>query len=151
MLDGRDDTCWNSDQGKSQTVSIELDQPVTIAGVRIMFQGGFVGNRCRIEVERSPAQQEAAAGVSPSGESSLASSASASEQPGLANDASTGSTTARKYDVLCTIYPEDNNTLQEFPFPSSQEVQRMRFVFEASTDFFGRVTVYRLELLQATC
>jgi len=53
MFDGREDTCWNSDQGTPQWIRIEFDdEPREISEVQFMFQGGFAGKTCWIEVSQ---------------------------------------------------------------------------------------------------
>lgn len=42
------------------------------------------------------------------------------------------------------FYPEDNNLLQHFKLSQSVQVKQLKFVFEKSTDFFGRIIVYDL-------
>ncbi|KAI9570120.1 galactose-binding domain-like protein [Boletus coccyginus] len=43
------------------------------------------------------------------------------------------------------IHPEDVNRRQEFELPGEgEDIQCMRLVFERSSDFFGRITVYEL-------
>jgi len=51
MFDGREDTCWNSDQGSPQWVKIEFSdgEPVEVAQLELMFQGGFAGKTCWLE------------------------------------------------------------------------------------------------------
>ena len=41
MFDGKEDTCWNSDQGLPQHITIKFEQPQGIKGVRYIGQGGF--------------------------------------------------------------------------------------------------------------
>ena len=59
----------------------------------------------------------------------------------------------QKWEVLTRIYPEDVNRKQSFDLvPASEpdaerQVEGLKFVFEESSDFFGRVTVYDLQLL----
>ena len=43
------------------------------------------------------------------------------------------------------FFPEDSNKLQTFQF-DFEEVQTMKIVFNSSTDFFGRITIYQLKL-----
>jgi len=54
MFDGREDTCWNSDQGTPQWIRIEFgqDEEREISEVQFMFQGGFAGKTCWIEVSK---------------------------------------------------------------------------------------------------
>ncbi|KAG0262795.1 Nuclear receptor 2C2-associated protein [Actinomortierella ambigua] len=53
---------------------------------------------------------------------------------------------------MTRFYPEDINPLQTFPIvvdaPSTAATtSRIKIVFETSTDFFGRITVYKLDIL----
>ena len=53
MFDGREDTCWNSDQGSPQWIRLEFDSEVEVAQVEFMFQGGFAGKTCWLEAGSS--------------------------------------------------------------------------------------------------
>lgn len=45
------------------------------------------------------------------------------------------------------FYPDDINAKQSFSLSASVEnVRKIKFSFEGSTDFFGRIIVYNLEL-----
>lgn len=48
---------------------------------------------------------------------------------------------------LGTLYPEDVNSTQSFNVQCPKPVQRLKLVFEESTDFFGRITIYKLDIL----
>ena len=51
--------------------------------------------------------------------------------------------------MICSFDPEDNNEMQIFPICASESAEKSRFLkieFNASTDFYGRVTIYRLEV-----
>ena len=52
MFDGREDTCWNSDQGSPQWIRISFSEEVEISHVQIMFQGGFAGKTCWLETSK---------------------------------------------------------------------------------------------------
>lgn len=41
MFDGNEETCWNSDQGSSQSVTVELPSAACVHQLEIRFQGGF--------------------------------------------------------------------------------------------------------------
>jgi hypothetical protein len=43
MFDGNKNTCWNSDQGSPQFILIDFGRSVVTKKLKIMFQGGFVG------------------------------------------------------------------------------------------------------------
>jgi len=104
LFDNREDTCWNSDQGTPQFISLTFDSVIkTISEIQIQFQGGFVGKSCQLIVN---------------------------------NDQNTP----------VSFYPEDSNKLQTFHV-DFQNVQTLKIVFNDSTDFFGRITIYQLKLL----
>lgn len=78
-----------------------------------MFQGGFVGTHCSIQIP--------------------------SPTPG-------------EWEAVAKVFPEDNNRLQNFILtpdtPSSLDggTEKLKLVFEESSDFFGRITIYDLRL-----
>ncbi|XP_029037851.1 nuclear receptor 2C2-associated protein [Osmia bicornis bicornis] len=45
-----------------------------------------------------------------------------------------------------SFYPEDKNTLQKFYLKKSAKAKSFKFVFNESTDFFGRIIIYKLAL-----
>uniref|UniRef100_A0A8D0L638 Nuclear receptor 2C2-associated protein n=1 Tax=Sphenodon punctatus TaxID=8508 RepID=A0A8D0L638_SPHPU len=49
MFDSNEETCWNSDQGSTQWLTLEFPQTVTVSHVQIQFQGGFASRLCRLE------------------------------------------------------------------------------------------------------
>ena len=62
------------------------------------------------------------------------------------------SPTSGEWEVVTRIFPEDNNRLQSFaltpdsPNPLDAGVEKLKLVFEESSDFFGRITIYDLRL-----
>jgi len=56
------------------------------------------------------------------------------------------------WQILCHLYPEDVNRRQNFDLVPTQSelleggVSSIKLVFEESSDFFGRITVYDLKL-----
>ena len=58
-----------------------------------------------------------------------------------------------EWEEMTRIYPDDVNRMQIFdlipthPSMAQWRVDGLKFVFEESSDFFGRVTVYDLQLL----
>ena len=62
------------------------------------------------------------------------------------------SPTSGGWDAVAKIFPEDNNRLQCFTLtPDSPDlleggVEKLKLVFEESSDFFGRITIYDLRL-----
>lgn len=49
------------------------------------------------------------------------------------------------WKLLTRIFPEDVNRRQEFVCPK-EEVEQMKIVFEQSSDFFGRITIYEFDI-----
>ena len=56
----------------------------------------------------------------------------------------TRSQDATTWQELIRIYPEDVNRAQMFDLTAGEPVQGIKLVFEESSDFFGRITVYDL-------
>ena len=49
LFDNREDTCWNSDQGTPQFISLTFDSVIkTISEIQIQFQGGLWVNRANL-------------------------------------------------------------------------------------------------------
>ena len=45
------------------------------------------------------------------------------------------------------FFPEDINRVQMFKFPEAKSnVKKVRIIFKSSSDFYGRITLYSLEL-----
>lgn len=52
LFDQDEETCWNSDQGPAQWVSLEFPQCVQITQLQVQFQGGFSSRHSRLEGSR---------------------------------------------------------------------------------------------------
>lgn len=104
-------------QGTPQFVQLTFPAPVIPRRIILTFQGGFVGTRCSIQAS-SP-------------------------------DAAKGKA---EWRTITHIYPEDVNRKQTFDIPPEETVTMeagiadIRIVFEESSDFFGRITVYDLQV-----
>ena len=44
------------------------------------------------------------------------------------------------------FYPEDSNKLQNFYLKERINVKKIRIAFNSSTDFYGRITIYKLDV-----
>lgn len=51
-----------------------------------------------------------------------------------------------KTELFESFYPEDNNTIQRFNLKQLKKAKTFKFVFNESTDFFGRIVIYKLAL-----
>lgn len=108
MFDGTEETCWNSDQGSPQFLQFEFNSKVIVTSIKMMFQGGFVGQDATIQVGNNPSDDS-----------------------------------MQLVTVLEEI--EDSNRMQTFDIPSAVG-GFVRITFPSSTDFYGRVTIYQIEL-----
>ncbi|KAI8641264.1 galactose-binding domain-like protein, partial [Parasitella parasitica] len=110
LIDGDQETCWNSEQGLPQYILLDFPSPVSVERVILQFQGGFVGKKCVLV-------------------------GSTQEAP---ND----------YSIeIDTLYPEDVNSTQTFDLKETKRVKRFKIIFEESTDFYGRITMYKLDVV----
>ncbi|CAG5132213.1 unnamed protein product [Candidula unifasciata] len=46
-----------------------------------------------------------------------------------------------------SFYPQDINQTQVFSLPEVVPLSSLKIVFDDSTDFFGRITIYKLDIL----
>src|ERR1700761_7068579 len=61
---------------------------------------------------------------------------------GTPNDEEAGA-----WQLLTTVYPDDVNRKQIFELPEpSQWTLQLKLSFEESSDFFGRITIYELDV-----
>lgn len=91
----------------------------------LTFQGGFVGTRCTIYGITSQVDDGGSQGQS-------------------------------QWQVVAKIFPEDTNRRQTFALTSDgdqiaigqlKDLVRVKVVFEESSDFFGRITLYNLDII----
>ncbi|TFK68261.1 hypothetical protein BDN72DRAFT_842075 [Pluteus cervinus] len=140
LTDGSPETCWTSQQGLPQWIQFAFTRRVIPKRLTITFQGGFVGTRCSVQIQ-STSDSEGAADTTNSNNTINASP-------------STLSTKKKDWKTLQYVYPEDVNRSQTFELTYSDQfapildsgVDCLRLVFEESSDFFGRITVYGLTL-----
>ncbi|KIM88804.1 hypothetical protein PILCRDRAFT_813787 [Piloderma croceum F 1598] len=119
LVDGSPETCWTSQQGIPQHIQLGFPSPVVPRRIVLTFQGGFVGTRCSVDVR---ANKNAGDNM--------------------------------EWHTLTHIYPEDVNRQQSFELKPDGVAQRwaengvenIKLVFEESSDFFGRITVYDLKV-----
>ncbi|KAG1779555.1 galactose-binding domain-like protein [Suillus placidus] len=114
LTDNNPETCWTSRQGSGQYIHLTFEKPAIPKRITIIFQGGFVGTKCRIEVSESPNRPE--------------------------------------WQTWTYIHPEDANRRQTFDLIPHRDgllgegIQSMKLVFEESSDFYGRITIYELKI-----
>ncbi|KAF5352194.1 hypothetical protein D9758_009252 [Tetrapyrgos nigripes] len=132
LVDGSPETCWTSQQGLPQWISLTFTSttPITPTRISFTFQGGFVGKKCAVHYKpyRDLSQAQ--------------------------DNTSLNEKDKDPWTLLTYIYPEDVNRRQTFDLKPSLEASasalasvktnQMKLTFEESTDFFGRITVYDL-------
>ncbi len=117
-------TCWNSDgqaDGNAEhSFIVTFHRNVSVSSISLQFQGGFVAEECDFYI-------------------------------------STTKTVDNKIEWKeigdAYIEPEDVNTIQKFDLEECEECNdgvldcdAIKLVFKASTDFYGRVILYKLEV-----
>ncbi|CAF1026202.1 unnamed protein product [Adineta ricciae] len=53
LIDGSEETCWNSEAGSSQWIQITPTTPFALSSVAIKFQGGFAAKRFAVECRQA--------------------------------------------------------------------------------------------------
>lgn len=90
-----------------------------------MFQGGFVGKEVDVSVSEASSSTN--------------------------TSTSTSSGKKAPLQMITTIYPDDDNSLQSFDLmpalTGKNPLLEMRLTFRDSTDFYGRVTLYQVAVL----
>jgi hypothetical protein len=167
VFDGREDTCWNSDQGSPQTLELRFPAPVHVAQIVITFQGGFVGQDVDFyTLAHAGPQRHALPAAEGEREGELSRSLAQGTQF-KGGQAEVGALPAWAGDGAWAhaghAEPDETSDEQVFalsrPVPSaaqpaecssagtaSSATTGLRIVFGKSTDFYGRVTVYRLDV-----
>ncbi|KAI9136247.1 galactose-binding domain-containing protein [Paraphysoderma sedebokerense] len=57
---------------------------------------------------------------------------------------------SKEYELVQTFYPRDDNTEQIFEMEEAsrtRRTKRVKVVFTDSTDFYGRITVYKFDII----
>ncbi|XP_072100540.1 nuclear receptor 2C2-associated protein [Mobula birostris] len=58
-----------------------------------------------------------------------------------------GSSRGADFMKITNFYPEDTNCQQRFSISEQPVVDKLKITFEESTDFFGRIILYHLDVL----
>lgn len=48
---------------------------------------------------------------------------------------------------LADFFPDDNSAEQVFQLQEQKQIVSLRILFSSSSDFYGRITLYKLDLL----
>ncbi|PVU96220.1 hypothetical protein BB561_001314 [Smittium simulii] len=125
LTDKHLETCWNSEQGSSQYIAFEFAQPQVVNKLYITFQGGFAGKSVELNGILSAEQLKESAATN-------AETIPASKQSSTV--------------LLGILYPQDSNSNQALEFKNTKAFTKYKIVFPESTDFYGRITIYSLQI-----
>ncbi|NXD59408.1 NR2CA protein, partial [Corvus moneduloides] len=128
LFDGSEETCWNSDQGTSQWVTLDFPQPVKVSQLHIQFQGGFSSRLCTLEGCRTGEELVKISELYPQDSHALQIS----------------------FPRMMMMMGGWNSGIFLFwNFAAVEEtvLDKLRITFGSSTDFFGRIVVYHLGVL----
>ncbi|NWQ67829.1 NR2CA protein, partial [Neopipo cinnamomea] len=117
MFDASEETCWNSDQGTIQWVTLDFPRPVKVSQLHVQFQGGFSSRLCTLEGCRAGEELVKISELYPQDSHAMQISFATS---GLGPN---------PFQVEETV------------------LDKLKITFENSTDFFGRIVVYHLGVL----
>eukprot|EP00064_Thunnus_orientalis_P007018 superscaffoldBa00000756_g7037 len=118
MFDCNEETCWNSDQGECQWVTLEFPQAVRVSQLKVQFQGGFSSKTCRLEGYLKDGDFTVISDFYPEDNNSL------------------------QISFILTMQHLSEEIRLEAPV-----VDKLKIMFENSADFFGRIIVYSLDVL----
>lgn len=144
-----EDTCWTSGAGRPQSLTYEFYNPLTqehkqrihLKRIGIVFQGGFVGQDIDIYTQPFSSTVSTLSSSSSSSSSSSADTLSSTTTTNNTNISTDWSTTSTVH-----IEPDDINEEQFFDI-NAQDITGIRIIFNNSTDFYGRITIYRINFL----
>jgi hypothetical protein len=120
-------TCWNSDGQADGNIDlsfvVNFHRPVLVEEIKIQFQGGFVAEECTLY---TCTYNKASGGGD-------------------------GASIEWKEIEDAYIEPENINSIQSFPLEETEESDRLcnaiKLCFDSGTDFYGRVIIYKLEIV----
>ena len=139
-LDSSADTCWSSDSGSPQWLSVEFPSPIDVSSISLVFQGGFVGQRCRLDalMQRDSIGDTDGGGIRSCG----GASGTLSAEPATIGATRVSSNSA----LIAEFEPDDTNAEQSFGC-CALRATKLVLTFGSSTDFYGRVVVYQLHVV----
>ncbi|NWV42247.1 NR2CA protein, partial [Grantiella picta] len=123
LFDGSEETCWNSDQGTSQWVTLDFPRPVKVSQLHLQFQGGFSSRLCTLEGCRTGEELVKISELYPQDSHAMQISFPRMMGGGF------------------------GGFFGDFSIVEETVLDKLRITFGSSTDFFGRIVVYHLGVL----
>ena len=129
-------SCWNSDAGETQWYTVEFHRPVTMTEIRLQFQAGFSAETGHVDVQYNVADNN---------------DNNNEEEEAYKQSVRAGSSVGNKeeWKRLDNEELELEDALGVQTFRLEQPVEdccKVRIVFEECTDFYGRVTLYQVQV-----
>ncbi|NXW80013.1 NR2CA protein, partial [Hirundo rustica] len=146
LFDGSEETCWNSDQGASQWVTLCFPRPVRVSQLHVQFQGGFSSRLCTLEGCRTGEELVKISELYPQDSHAMQISF-----PGMVTGAGIGGIFLGILLLgagLASRIPASFLHREPHRFQVEETVlDKLKITFGSSTDFFGRIVVYHLGVL----
>jgi hypothetical protein len=164
LFDGNSETCWNSESGSGQYIQLNFSSPVVVKEFKIQFQGGFVGKIVELHAQIVNTNNTDAA-VTNTSEVDEGKKKKKNKQPfyHITNFEPKDDNSDQSFVIpLINISTEANDetkkeaaaaaaaavsSISDSSFHSHLPYSSMKLVFPSSTDFFGRITIYKLDIL----
>ena len=128
LIDGKLETCWNSDEGEAQFIYCKFSQPVNISHFELTYQGGFGAKHLSVAVGVPiPADIAQNADDDDSDEEE----ATKTNKIGL--------------KTVAEFASQDASSTQSFAF-SAGNVHAIKITMTDMADMFGRVIIYNLNI-----
>lgn len=134
LIDGKLETCWNSEEGESHFVYYKFSQPVSIAHLELTFQGGFGAEHLAVSVGVPVTDDDA----DDDGDVQI------EEDDDDDNEAVTKKRQIGLRDVA-EFNSQDASSTQSFSF-EAKDVHAVKITFTNMADMFGRVILYNLNV-----
>ncbi|NXX24679.1 NR2CA protein, partial [Nicator chloris] len=146
LFDGSEETCWNSDQGTSQWVTLDFPRPVKVSQLHIQFQGGFSSRLCTLEGCRTGEELVKISELYP--QDSHAMQISFPRMMMGVGEDRIWDFVGFFWEFVPMLMPAFFLHWEPHRFQVEETVlDKLKITFGSSTDFFGRVVVYHLGVL----
>ena len=138
MFDGEADTCWNSDQGQQQYVFLDFGRPIKEQQLQlvIVFQGGFVGLDCLVEHGMVATEMKELCVLNNIQDTN-------DEQSFALNISNNNIGQEGEVEHL------QSEALDKEIKNSDDAMRYIRLTFRSSSDFYGKMTIYSLQVFEA--
>jgi hypothetical protein len=137
LIDGKLETCWNSDEGEIQYVYYKFKGPVNISRFELTFQGGFGAEQLQIQVGEP---------IIVTDDNNDNDNDNDDDDDDNGGDDNNKNQTKTKIGLKTAAFfsSQDASSTQTFTFGAS-DVYAVKVTFTQMADMFGRVILYDLK------